>query len=234
MYILNPLEQFEIYYIVGKITNLALFLFINLGLFIYYCKVNYSNSLVLQRSSFINDSILSTIYELVRDQIGKHYYFPFIFTLFIFILGSNFIGLIPYSFTTTSHLVLTIGFSVAILIGITIIGFKKHGTEFFSLFLPAGTPTALIPLLTSIEVISYIARAFSLGIRLFANIVAGHCLLAIISGLSYKLIVSSTFVILKFVPFIIIGVFVGLEFVIAFLQAFVFTTLVASYIKDVY
>lgn len=233
MYIFNPLEQFEVYSIISSITNLALFLILNFILFVFFVRYNAEEKLILSRSNIVKESLVSTVTEVVRDQIGKHFYFPFILSLFFFILISNLLGMIPYSFTPTSHIVVTMGFSVAILIGVTIIGLQKHSTKFFSLFLPAGIPVALIPLLTSIELISYLARALSLGIRLFANIVAGHCLLHILAGFSWKFVTGNAFFLLKLLPFFIISIFIGLELVIGFLQAYVFICLTSSYIKDV-
>jgi F-type H+-transporting ATPase subunit a len=181
----------------------------------------------------VKESLLSTVIETVKDQLGSHKYYPLLLTLFLFILISNFLGMVPYSFTPTSHLIVTVGLSFPIMLGVTIIGLKNYKSEFFALFLPAGTPTALIPLLTAIEFISYIARAFSLGIRLFANILSGHALLHILAGFTYKFVISDAFFILKFAPIIFIAVLLSLEIAIAFLQAYVFTVLTASYLKDV-
>lgn len=160
-------------------------------------------------------------------------YFPFIYALFVFILINNLIGMIPYSFASTSHFILTFSISFTVVLGATILGFQKHGLEFFSLFVPAGCPLALLPLLVLIEFISYLARNISLGLRLAANVLSGHMLLNILSGFTYNIMTSgfiSFFVGLLPLAFII--AFSGLELGIAFIQAQVFVVLSCSYIKD--
>src|ERR1700749_4049853 len=131
------------------------------------------------------ESLYATIHSIVTNQINPkngQIYFPFIYTLFIFILINNLIGMIPYSFASTSHFILTFAMSFTIVLGATILGFQKHGLEFFSLLVPAGCPLPLLPILVIIEFISYLARNVSLGLRLAANITSGHMLLNILSG----------------------------------------------------
>jgi F-type H+-transporting ATPase subunit a len=160
-------------------------------------------------------------------------YFPFIYTIFIFILINNLIGMVPYSFASTSHFVLTFAISFTIVLGATILGFQKHGLEFFSLLVPAGCPLALLPLLVFIEFISYLARNISLGLRLAANILSGHMLLNILSGFTYNIMTSGLIAFfLGLLPLAFIIAFSGLELAIAFIQAQVFVVLSASYIKD--
>jgi len=139
----------------------------------------------------------------------------------------------PYSFASTSHFILTFSISFTIVLGATLLGFHKHGAKFFSLFVPAGCPLVLLPFLVLIEFISYLSRAISLGLRLAANITAGHLLLAILSGLTYNIMASGLiFVIIGLLPLSFIIVFCGLEIGICFIQAQVFVVLTASYIKD--
>jgi F-type H+-transporting ATPase subunit a len=160
-------------------------------------------------------------------------YFPFIYTLFIFILINNLIGMVPYSFASTSHFVLTFALSFSIVLGATILGFQKHGLKFFSLLVPAGCPLALVPLLVLIEFISYLARNISLGLRLAANILSGHMLLFILAGFTYNIMTSGIyFFFLGLVPLAFIIAFSGLELAIAFIQAQVFIVLSSGYIKD--
>lgn len=141
--------------------------------------------------------------------------------------------LVLYSFTTLSHLVLTLSLSTAILIGVTIIGFQRHGLGFFAFFIPAGTPFGLVFLLVAIEFISYVARAVSLGVRLGANMIAGHSLLKIISTFTWKMVVAGPVLLLVSVlPLLFLTALAGLEFGIAILQAYVFTILTCSYLKD--
>lgn len=160
-------------------------------------------------------------------------YFPFIFTLFIFILSNNLIGMVPYSFASTSHFILTFSLSFMIVLGATFLGFIYHYLKFFSLFVPSGCPLALLPLLVLIEFISYLARNVSLGLRLAANILSGHMLLNILSGFTYNIMNSGFFFFfLALLPLAFIIAFSGLELAIAFIQAQVFVVLSCSYIKD--
>jgi F-type H+-transporting ATPase subunit a len=160
-------------------------------------------------------------------------YFPFIYTLFIFILINNLIGLVPYSFATTSHFILTFSLSFTIVLGATILGFNKHNLKFFSLFVPAGCPLALLPILVLIEFISYLARNVSLGLRLAANILSGHMLLNILSGFTYNIMNSGIiYFFVALLPLSFIIAFSSLELAIAFIQAQVFVVLSCSYIKD--
>jgi F-type H+-transporting ATPase subunit a len=173
---------------------------------------------------------------MVISQINKYngqVYFPFIYTLFIFILINNLIGLVPYSFATTGHFILTFSLSFTIVLGVTMLGFKIHNLKFFSFFVPAGCPLALLPALVLIEFISYLARNVSLGLRLAANILAGHMLLNILSGFTYKIMSNGIlFFIVGLLPLSFIIAFSSLELGIAFIQAQVFVVLTCSYIKD--
>lgn len=124
--------------------------------------------------------------SIVRENLNKkgEIYFPFIFTLHLFLLFCNVLGMIPYSFTVTSHIIFTFCLSLSIFLGINIIGIQKHGINFFSLFLPRGVPLIIVPLIITIEFLSYIVKVFTLSIRLFANMTSGHTLLKIIAGFS--------------------------------------------------
>ena len=183
--IISPLNQFEIRDLLSldapilgnlhlSITNIGLFLMIG-GFFILTLSLlstNY-NKLVGNNWSISQESLYATIHSIVANQINPRngqMYFPFIYALFIFILINNLIGMVPYSFASTSHFVLTFAFSFSIVLGATILGFQTHGLKFFSLLVPAGCPLALLPLLVLIEFISYLARNISLGLRLAANI----------------------------------------------------------------
>jgi F-type H+-transporting ATPase subunit a len=172
---------------------------------------------------------------MVREQIGSlnEIYFPFIYSIFFYILIGNLISNIPYSFAVNASAVATLGLSITIFIGVTILSLFLHKIKFFSYFIPNGTPLPLIPLLVLIEIVSYLARGLSLGVRLFANIFAGHSLLKILSTFLYKLFSSSLFVaILTLIPFLIFLGIIGLEFMVSFIQSFVLTLLVCSYLKD--
>lgn len=195
-----------------------------------------NNKVVSNSWSISQETIYATVHGIVVNQINAkngQVYFPLMYTLFVFILMNNLIGLVPYSFASTSHFALTFSLSFTIVLGATLLGLNKHGLEFFSLFVPAGTPIALLPLLVIIEFISYLARNISLGLRLGANILSGHLLLTILSGFTYNIMTSGfIFFFLGFFPIAFIVAFSGLEFAIAFIQAQVFIILSCSYVKD--
>ena len=244
----SPLDQFEIRNLLSidapilanihlSITNIGLYLTIGafLILSLNLLATNY-NRVVSNRWSISQESIYATIHSIVINQINARngqIYFPFIYTLFIFILINNLIGMVPYSFASTSHFVLTFALSFTVVLGATILGFQKHGLEFFSLLVPAGCPLGLLPLLVLIEFISYLARNISLGLRLAANILSGHMLLNILAGFTYNIMTSGfIFFFLGLIPLAFIIAFSGLELAIAFIQAQVFVVLTSSYIKD--
>ena len=187
--ITSPLDQFEIRNLLSidapilanlhiSLTNIGLYLTIGtfLVLALNLLATNY-NKVVSNSWSISQESIYATIHSIVTNQINAtkgQLYFPFIYTLFVFILMNNLIGMIPYSFASTSHFILTFALSFTVVLGATILGFQKHGLEFFSLLVPAGCPLGLLPLLVLIEFISYLARNVSLGLRLAANILSGQ------------------------------------------------------------
>src|SRR6201996_3706466 len=182
------------------------------------------------------ETLYATIHSIVTNQINPtkgQIYFPFIYTLFIFILINNLIGMVPYSFASTSHFIFTFSLSFTVVLGSTILGFQKHGLEFFSLLVPAGCPLGLLPLLVLIELISYLSRKCFLGLRLAANILSGHMLLNILAGFTYKIMTSGIiFFVVGLLPLSFIIAFSSLELAIAFIQAQVFVVLSCSYIKD--
>ncbi len=246
--IVSPLDQFEIRNLLSldapilgnihiSLTNIGLYLIIGsfIALTLNLLATNY-NKIVSNNWSLGLESIYATIHSIVINQINSNrgqIYFPFIYTLFIFILINNLIGMVPYSFASTSHFILTFSLSFTVVLGATILGLQKHRLEFFSLFVPAGCPLGLLPLLVLIEFISYLARNISLGLRLAANVVAGHLLLNILSGFTYNIITSGfIFLLVGLVPLAFIIAFSGLELGIAFIQAQVFVVLSSSYIKD--
>ena len=241
----SPLEQFEVTnllsfnapllgYINITLTNLALYSCIITSLIIgLHIYGNNDAKLLPSKWSILLESFFASINTMVRDQIGKEIYLPFIYSLFFFILVANLVGNIPYSFTITTSVIVSIGLSFTILIGVTILGLSIHKIHFFSFFIPSGTPLALVPLLVLIELISYLARAFSLGIRLFANVVAGHTLLKILSTFLFKMFSGGLIIfILTLLPFALFLAITGLELAVSFIQAYVFVLLVCSYIKD--
>lgn len=186
---LTPLEQFEVFkiseFFFFTLTNSFIFSIFTIFFFFLVIYLYYSNNLIIpKRFQLLVEYLTSFVYNLLVENTGKSaaVYFPYIFSIFIFILTANFIGMIPYTFTTTSHLSLTFTLALFSFIGINIIGLLKHGKNFLSLFLPNGAPLIIAPFLVGVELISYVARVFSLSIRLFANMMSGHTLLKILSG----------------------------------------------------
>jgi len=195
-----------------------------------------NSTIYIKNWALSKECIQDTIFSIVTSQINKstgQIYFPFILSLFMFILINNLIGMVPYSFSTTSHFVLTFSISFTVVLGATILGLQKHKFVFFSLFVPAGCPLALVPILVLIEFISYLARNVSLGLRLAANVLSGHMLLNILSGFTFNIMSSGIlFFVLGLLPLSFIIAFSGLELAIAFIQAQVFVVLTCGYIKD--
>jgi F-type H+-transporting ATPase subunit a len=246
-FIQSPLDQFEIRDLFSlnasllgnlhlSLTNIGLYLSISIFLILTYSLLGANNKIIPNNWSISQESIYATIHGIVINQINSNkgqMFFPLMYVLFIFILVNNLIGLVPYSFASTSHFILTFSISFTIVLGATILGFQRHGLKFFSLFVPSGCPLGLLPLLVLIEFISYLSRNVSLGLRLAANILSGHMLLSILSGFTYNIMTSGIiFFILGLIPLAFIIAFSGLELAIAFIQAQVFVVLSCSYIKD--
>jgi F-type H+-transporting ATPase subunit a len=185
--------------------------------------------LVPGRMQAFAEGLYEFIASMVKDNIGSkgREYFPLIFTIFIVVLLGNMLGMIPFSFTYTSHIAVTMGLALAIFLFVTVLGFIKHGFHFFSLFCPAGVPWALKPLIIPIEVLSYMIRPVTLSVRLFANMMAGHLMLKVFAGFSIAMGLG-----LGFLPMFFNAALIGFEFLIAFLQAYVFTILSCIYLKD--
>jgi len=251
LFILSPLEQFEVTNLISlnapilgyfnfSFTNLSLYSLIVfvliISLHLAFKGTGFNDTkLIPSKWSIALESLFASINAIVREQIGlrNEIYLPFIYSLFCFIIIANLIGNTPYSFTITSSIILSVGLSFTIFIGVTIIGLAKHGLHFFSFFIPSGTPLALVPLLVLIEVTSYLARALSLGIRLLANVSAGHMLLKILSTFLFQLFSSSLIIAtLSLIPFSIFIALIGLEIAVSIIQAYVFILLTSSYIKD--
>lgn len=247
-YIISPLDQFEIRDLISlnapvlgnlsiSLTNIGLYLTLG-GYLVFALNIVATNKekIVPNSWSIFQESMYATVHSIVVSQINEkrgQIYFPFIYALFLFILINNLIGMVPYSFASTSHFILTFSLSFTVVLGATILGLSKHGFKFFSLFVPAGCPLGLLPLLVLIEFISYLARNVSLGLRLAANILSGHMLLNILSGFTYNIMTSGfIFFFLGLFPLAFIIAFSGLELGIAFIQAQVFVVLSCSYIKD--
>ena len=233
----SPLEQFEIKRIVpihiGSVdlsfTNSALFMCIAVVLVTALMVLSTRSArLVPTRWQSIPELAYEAIAGMIQQNVGKEgmQYFPFIFTLFMFVLAGNLLGMVPYTFTYTSHIIVTFAMAIVIFIGVTAIGLKRHGLHFLSLFAPKGVPWILLLLLVPIEMISYFIRPFTLSIRLFANMLAGHAILAVFA--SFVAVLG----ILGIAPLAMDVGFVLLEFLVAGLQAYIFTILTCLYLND--
>ena len=247
--IFSPMDQFEIkpflgnflglnYTPIGFITNISMYIgLVVFFVLLFYIYGNFKASIKINEWSFSTEAIYFTIYNMVLGQIGSLvglYFFVFIFVLFIYILFSNLVGLIPYNFATTAHLISTLSMSSSIWFGVTIIGLVLHALKFFTLFSPEGTPLVLVPLLALIELISYIAKGLSLGIRLGANLISGHLLLLILAGFGFLALSANFLTVLigGLIAVLLITAISGLELAIAGIQSYVYSILTSSYIKD--
>jgi len=247
----SPLDQFSIHPIIPlnignyyfSFTNSSLFMLLTLGLvllLVFVVTKKGGGKLVPNAWQSLVELIYDFVLNLVNEQIGglsgnvKQKFFPCILVTFTFLLFCNLQGMIPFSFTVTSHFLITLALSFSIFIGITIVGFQRHGLHFFSFLLPAGVPLPLAPFLVLLELISYCFRALSLGIRLFANMMAGHSLVKILSGFAWTMLFLNN--IFYFIgdlgPLFIVLALTGLELGVAILQAYVFTILICIYLND--
>ncbi len=237
----SPLEQFAISSQVDlniggvalHITNSAIVMMLATLLIIIFTTVFISRrALVPGRMQSLVEISYEFVANMIRDNVGSEGrpYFPFIFTLFMFILFCNMLGMLPYSFTATSQIIVTFGLALVVFVGVTIIGFVNHGLGFFGFFLPNGVPGFLAPLVIPIEVLSYLIRPVSLGLRLFANLTAGHTMLKVFAGFIVPL--GAFYIIPGVIPMAAVVGLTVLEFAIAFLQAYVFAVLSCIYLHD--
>ena len=235
----NPMHQFNVYRIGPEIsfgnidvsfTNSSLFMAISAlsitGLYFFASK---RKALVPTKIQLLGELSYTFVSKMISDTAGSKGkpYFPFIFSLFIFVLFCNMIGMLPYSFTVTSHIIVTFTLAAFIFIGVTVLGFIKNGFGYLKLFVPSGVPLVLLPLIVIIEIISYLSRPVSLSVRLFANMMAGHTMLKVFGGF-----VISLGIIGGWLPLSFSVALTGLEILVAFLQAYVFAILTCIYLND--
>lgn len=234
----SPLEQFKIKEILQieildyniSLTNSSVFMILS-SLFIcsFFMYALSGKKLIPNRIQLSAELFYSLITNMLDQNVGKNgkKFLPLIFTLFMFILTCNLFGMIPYGFTVTSHISVTFALAMLVFLLVTVLGFALHGFHFFSLFLPAGTPWWLAPLMIVIELFAYLARPVSLSLRLAANMVAGHVLLKVMAGF-----VVTMAIYLKIIPIPFIVIFIGFEIFVAILQAYIFTILSCVYLND--
>ena len=197
-------------------TNASLFMIIStFAILIFLFLGTKERKIVPDKVQLIAEMFYSFVAKMISDTAGSKAkpYFPFIFSLFMFVLFCNMIGMLPYSFTVTSHIIVTLILALFIFIAVTIIGFAKHGLKYLSIFVPSGVPAVLLPLITIIEIISYLSRPVSLSVRLFANMMAGHTMLKVFGGFVISLGILGGWLPLSFSVAL-----TGLEILVAFLQ----------------
>jgi F-type H+-transporting ATPase subunit a len=235
----NPMTQFEVYRIGPEIkvgafdisfTNASLFMVVSsLAILIIFNLGSKKNSLLPNKLQLMAELSYTFVSKMISDTAGSKArpYFAFIFSLFMFVLFCNMFGMIPYTFTVTSHIIVTFVLASFIFIGVTIIGFIKHGFGYLKLFVPSGVPVILLPLIVVIEIISYLSRPVSLSVRLFANMMAGHTMMKVFGGF-----VISLGIVGGWLPLSFSVALTGLEILVAFLQAYVFAILTCIYLND--
>ena len=240
----SPVEQFEIKPLAElslggydiSFTNSSLFMLLAVGTSAAFLLFAMRRAdMVPGRVQGMAEMMYEFVAEMVRSNVGRdgRPYFPFIFTLFVFLLFGNMLGLIPYSYTFTSQIIVTFAMAFFVFIGVTVIALLKHGVHFFSFFVPAGAPKVLIPFLIIIEVISYFVRPVSLSVRLFANMLAGHTMLKVFAGLAVMISGAGGLAMAgSLLPFLALIGLTGLEVLVAALQAYVFTILTCMYLND--
>jgi ATP synthase subunit 6 len=235
----SPLEQFEIVPLIGFRFGSFDISFSNSSLIMLFCffilvflsqilSVGGNGYVVPNRNQTVLEALYKFISNMVFENLGKagQTFFPFVFSLFLFLLFCNVLGLIPYSFTVTSHFIVTFTLSLVVWVGKLILGFSNHGVRLFALLLPGGVPVAIIPFFVAVEFLSFFIPLVALGVRLFANIIAGHILLKVIAGFCWSIMLSGGFLfIAHFVPISVLFVLLFLETAVAFIQAYVFTML---------
>ena len=236
---LNPMHQFEVYRLgpeinLGSInlsfTNASLFMTISASVILFFLFFGTKKkSLIPSKIQLVSEMSYSFVAKMINDTAGSSAkpFFPFIFTLFMFVLFCNMVGMLPYSFTVTSHIIVTFVLASIVFVGVTIIGFIKHGLKYLELFVPKGVPVILLPLIVIIEIISYLSRPVSLSVRLFANMMAGHTMLKVFGGFVISLGLLGGWLPLGFSVAL-----TGLEILVAFLQAYVFAILTCIYLND--
>jgi F-type H+-transporting ATPase subunit a len=239
----DPIHQFDIHRLVPlqiggwdvSFTNSSLFMLLAVVLTVgFYIVATQSRSLVPTRLQSLAEISYEFVANMLRDSIGKEgmKYFPFVFSLFMFIFFCNMLGMIPGAFTVTSHIIVTAALAAIVFLTVLVIGFAKNGLRFFKLFVPSGVPIYILPLVTLIEIISFLSRPVSHSVRLFANMLAGHITLKVFGGFVVMLLGAGSFAVLSPLPLIAAVALTALEFLVAFLQAYVFTMLTCMYLND--
>jgi F-type H+-transporting ATPase subunit a len=239
---IDALSQFELSPVLGFVGKAVGFsqanlfmvvaVLLTMGLLVYGMR---QRAIVPGRLQSLAETAYEFVHELVTGQVGDEgkRFFPFVFALFMFVLFGNLLGMLPYAFTFTSHIAVTFALAMIVFVLITVVAISIHGMHFFSYFFPEGAPKVLAPLIIPIEVISYLSRPVSLSVRLFANMVAGHVMLKVFA--TFVVLMGSAGAVGMFgaaAPLAVNVALVGFEFLVAFLQAYVFAILTSIYLHD--
>jgi F-type H+-transporting ATPase subunit a len=234
----SPIEQFEIKPIIPVInfTNSSLFMIGTVAVIVGGLMLaTRQRAVVPGRAQSVAEMLHDFVASTLRDSAGPEAmrFFPLVFSLFAFVLTANLLGMIPGFFTVTSHVIVTFALAMLVIGTVVVYGFMKHGTHFLGLFVPSGVPAWLLPFITVIEVISFLSRPISLSLRLFANMLAGHIALKVFGGFVVSLGAAGVgYAILAPLPLLMAVALTALEFLVAFLQAYVFTVLTCIYLND--
>lgn len=235
----SPLEQFKVHNLINiydiSVSNSTLIMIIGIIINIIIKLINNNPVLIPNNSQLFLEYYYDFLLGLTRENLGKNtQYFTLVFTIFSWLVFLNLIGFIPYVFSVTTHLIIALGLSLSIWISCVILALEKHHINFFSAFMPSGTPMVLAILLVPIEILSFTARALSLGFRLCINVSSGHLLTVILADFSFKFLQAQN-ILFKFASIVPAGVIFALSFLeagILVMQAFIFTTLTAIYISE--
>lgn len=234
---LDPIHQFELLPIIPSLglTQSSLYMLVAVGIIAGAATLaTRSSSLIPGRIQSVVEMSYEFIASTVRQSAGDEgmRFFPLVFSLFTFVLVLNLLGMVPYGFTVTSHIIITFALAMIVMTTVVVYGFMRHGTHFLGLFVPSGVPGYIMPLVVVIEVISFLSRPISLSVRLFANMLAGHIALKIFAGFVGSLLAAGVAGIISPLPLALAVALTALEFLVAFLQAYVFTILTCIYLND--
>src|SRR6185437_2263451 len=241
---IDPIEQFSInkIFTIGHIgnqeiafTNSSAYMFGTVALIsLLMIGGSAGRRLVPGRFQSIAELSYEFVANTVRNSAGSEgmKFFPLVFSLFMFVMVSNVVGIIPYAFTVSSHIIVTVALALLVFITVLVYGFYKNGLKFFNLFVPKGVPIVILPLVVLIEIISFLSRPVSHSVRLFANMLAGHITLKVFGGFVVMLLSAGTFAALSPLPLLMAVALTALEVLVAFLQAYVFTMLTCMYLND--
>jgi F-type H+-transporting ATPase subunit a len=239
----DPIHQFDIHRLVPinlfgwdvSFTNSAAFMLSAVLLTVaFFMVATRPRSLVPTRLQSVAEISYEFVANMLRESVGSQgmRFFPFVFTLFIFIFICNMMGMLPGGFTVTSHIVVTAALAATVFLMVLVVGFATNGLHFLKLFVPSGVPLFVLPLVTLIEIISFLSRPVSHSVRLFANMLAGHITLKVFGGFVVMLLSAGSFALLSPLPLLMAVALTALEFLVAFLQAYVFAMLTCMYLND--